>query len=395
MRKRWFYVANALVGFLFLGLIYAWSVFVGPLESEFGWIRSQTSLNFSICMAFFCLGGLLSGRLLKSKTPRQVMLLSAGFILVGFLLTSQIRSLLELYIFYGVLCGLGVGAGYNTLLSATLSWFPDRTGLVSGVLLMGFGFGGSLLGSVAVVIMEAVGWRGTFVALGTGLAFLILLMALNTKNAPAGQTDLGDRAKGERDFLPQEMLRDSTFYAYYSRGMLVASIGLAMLGNAVPFAYSIAQDSVVAATIGGLISIFNGLGRVVGGVVFDRIGSRRTLLIGIWGTALAISVLIFAAVRESIMILTAGYILGGFFYGSNVPCNAGFIDKVYGQRYFAMNLSILNTYVLFSSFVGPYITGLLFAWTGSYVAPYTMLLVMCCVGFVAHLRVKRHYIPTE
>jgi OFA family oxalate/formate antiporter-like MFS transporter len=393
MKKRWFYVANALAGFLFLGLIYAWSVFVEPLESEFGWVRSQTSLNFSICMTFFCLGGLLSGKLLKSKTPRQVMALSAGFILAGFLLTSRIQSLLELYVFYGVLCGLGVGVGYNTLLSATLSWFPDKTGLISGVLLMGFGFGGSLLGSVAVAIMETVGWRRTFVSLGIGLALLLFLMALNAKSAPTRQPDRGGRGGGERDFTSQEMLRDGTFYAYYVRGMLVASIGLAMLGNAAPFAYSIAQDTVVAATIGGLISIFNGLGRVAGGVVFDRIGSRKTLLLGIWGTFLAIVVLIFAAISRSIVVLTAGYMLGGFFYGSNVPCSSGFIDKVYGQRNFAMNLSILNTYVLFASFVGPYSAGLLFAWTGSYVIPYVMLLVMCCVGFVAHCRIKRHYVP--
>jgi OFA family oxalate/formate antiporter-like MFS transporter len=387
---RWFYVVNALVGFLFLGLIYAWSVFVEPLESEFGWVRSQTSLNFSICMTFFCLGSLASGKLLKTQTPRQVMIFSAGFILAGFLLASRIRNLWELYVFYGVLCGLGVGLGYNTLLSVILSWFPERTGLVSGILLMGFGFGGSLLGSVAVAMMDAAGWRKTFVWLGAGLAFLLFLMALNVKQASTKQSD---RDEGERDFQPREMLRDGTFYAYYIRGMLVAAIGLAMVGNAAPFVYSIARNAAVAATVGGLVSIFNGLGRVVGGVVFDKIGSRKTLLIGIWGTLLAIVVLISAAVTGSITILTLGYVLGGFFYGSNVPCNSSFIKKIYGQRNFAINLSILNTYVLFSSFVGPYIAGLLFAWTGSYVVPYLLLFVICCAGLLAHLFIKRHYVP--
>jgi MFS family permease len=189
------------------------------------------------------------------------------------------------------------------------------------------------------------------------------------------------------------MLRDGTFYAYYARGLLVAAIGLAMLGNAAPFVYSIAQDTMVAATVGGLISLFNGLGRIAGGIVFDRIGSRKMLLIGLWGMFLAIVVLIAAAASGSLAILTVGYILGGFFYGSNVPCNSGFIDKIYGQRDFAMNLGILNTYVLVSSFVGPYTAGILFAWTGSYALPYAVLLVMCCAGFVAHLFIERHYVP--
>jgi MFS family permease len=103
--------------------------------------------------------------------------------------------------------------------------------------------------------------------------------------------------------------------------------------------------------------------------------------------------LISAAVSGSITILTAGYVLGGFFYGSNVPCNSVFIKKIYGQRNFAINLSILNTYVLFSSFVGPYIAGLLFTWTGSYTVPYAVLFVICCAGFLTHLFIKRHYVP--
>jgi OFA family oxalate/formate antiporter-like MFS transporter len=396
IEKRYFYAANALVGFLFLGLIYAWSVFVGPLEAHFGWVRSQTSLNFSICMATYSFGGLLGAKLSKARPPTQVMILAAAFILVGFILTSRIESLIQLYIFHGVLCGLGVGIGYNTLLSVTLQWFPERQGMMSGILLMGFGFGGSLLGGIAVFMMNLVGWRYTFAVLGIILASLLVLIALNVKKPSFNQAARnGLESKNEKNFETREMLRDGSFYAFYARSVLATAVGLAMLGNAAPFALSIADNPVTATVIAGLISILNGLGRVAGGFIFDRTGSRFTILMSLSGMFLASGVLILAALSGSVAFLTLGYILGGFFYGTNIPCSSGFISRVYGPRNFAANFSILNTYVLFSSFVGPYAFGVVFTLTGSYTASCVALLIMVCASFAATALIKRHYIPSN
>jgi OFA family oxalate/formate antiporter-like MFS transporter len=389
-KKRWILAANALAGFLFLGLIYAWGVFVGPLEQEFGWTRSQTSLTFSICMATFCVGGLAAGWLLKRMAPRAVIILCAVVIMTGFFLASRVRSLYELYIFYGVFCGFAVGIGYNTLLDATLRWFPDQQGLISGTLLMGFGVGGSLLGSAAVFMMNAMGWRRTFEALGGALALLLAVIALNVKRPPSGQEK---RQGDEQNFLTAEMLRDGSFHAYYFRSMFVAAIGLAMVGNAAPFAYSVSHDPVAAASIGGLVSMFSGVGRIAGGVVFDRVGSRKALWLGVGSVTLSIGVLTCAAVSNSLAVLTAGYAMGGFFYGANVPCNSGYTNKIYGQENFAVNLGVLNTNVIFSSFLGPYVAGVLFTHTGSYVAPYVMLLAMCGGAVAATALIRRHYTP--
>jgi OFA family oxalate/formate antiporter-like MFS transporter len=394
INRKVFYAANALVGFLFLGLIYAWSVFVEPLEEHFGWTRSQTSLNFSICMAMFCLGGLAAGKLAKKRAPRQIMVLSAIFILVGFILTSRMQTLFELYFFHGILCGFGVGTGYNALLSTTLQWFPDRQGMMSGLLLMGFGFGGSLLGSVAVAMMAAVGWSDTFMILGVALSCLILLVALNVKRPPAREPLQGNRALSVgKEYETGEMLRDASFYAYYARGLMLGAVGLALLGNAAPFASSISRNATLAASIGGLVSIFNGLGRVAGGFLFDKIGSRKTLTLGVGGTLLGTLLLGLAAIKGSVVLLIVGYVGGGFFYGCNIACSSSFIGKVYGLRNFAMNFSILYTYILFSSFLGPYISGVLFAWKGSYVFSYAVLLGMCCLAMVFNLCVKKHYVP--
>ena len=389
-----FYVVNAFVGFLLLGSFFAWSVFVSPLEADFGWTRSQTSLNFSISIVTFSLGGLAAGGLLKTKTPRQVTFFSAACILAGFILSSRTQTLLELYLFYGVLFGFGVGVGYTVLISTILQWFPERQGFISGILLMGYGLGGSFFGNAAFSIMNAFGWRNTFTALGLILGGAIFLVGLNVKRPSSGQISRNTNAlKSESDYRPGEMLHDWTFYAFYVRHVTAIAVGLSILGNAAPFANSVFRDPMLAAAIGGLASIFNGLGRVSVGFIFDKIGSRKTLLICTGGMFLGVLLLISAAISNSVILLVTGYAAGGFFYGSNVACAPGFVGKVYGLRDFAVNYGIFNTGPIFSSFVGPYALGILFTWTGSYVITHIMLLGLCCVGFAANVSIKKHYVP--
>jgi MFS family permease len=132
---------------------------------------------------------------------------------------------------------------------------------------------------------------------------------------------------------------------------------------------------------------------VGGGAVFDRLGSRKTISLAVVGMFLGTLMMILAVTSNSIVILTAGYAAGGFFYGGNVAANSGFISRVYGLRDFAVNSSIANTCVIFSSFVGPYAMGILFTRTGHYVIPYMALLGICCAGFAATRLVKKHYAP--
>ena len=127
--KRWPYLVYGFFMMLFLGLIYAWSVFITPLETTFGWVRSQTSLIFTISMSSFCLGGILAGFLIKRAGFRKTMFLSGLFILSGFIGSTRIQSLMGIYLTYGVLCGMGAGLGYNATLEA-------RKRLTAGLILL-------------------------------------------------------------------------------------------------------------------------------------------------------------------------------------------------------------------------------------------------------------------
>ncbi len=173
--NRWFYVVIGIILFLFLGLLYAWSLFIAPLEKDFGWTRSQTSLIFTISIIFFCLGGIAGGFITGRKSPGFTILVSAVLLLCGFAASSQINSLPAIFITYGVISGFGIGLSYNAVISAVTRWFPEKPGVISGFLLMGFGLGGMLLGSTANSLIKAMGWRETFLLLGIAFGIVVFI----------------------------------------------------------------------------------------------------------------------------------------------------------------------------------------------------------------------------
>ena len=145
---RWLYLVVGVVAMLFAGVLYAWSILKSPLASEFGWGASSLALNFTLAMSTFCIGGLLGARLSK-QFGHRIALLSSGILsALGFILTAALpgTSVAMLYVTYGVLAGLGIGIAYNVVIGTVSAWFPDKKGLCSGCLMMGFGASALLLG---------------------------------------------------------------------------------------------------------------------------------------------------------------------------------------------------------------------------------------------------------
>ena len=138
--NRWVYAIAGVIVLLFAGLVYAWSVLSTPIAAEFtAWTKAQLSLTFTLVMIFFCIGSLLCGLLSGRLSAKNAVRLGAALFLAGFFLASRCHSPLTLYLGFGVLCGLGSGLSYNAVMSTMVRWFPDKPGLISGVLLMGFG----------------------------------------------------------------------------------------------------------------------------------------------------------------------------------------------------------------------------------------------------------------
>lgn len=366
-KNRYVILAAGVVALLLLGVIYAWSVFVAPLEAAFGWQRSQTSTVFTLSMCFFCLGGIPGGLLVKRIGSHNVLRLSALFLLIGFACAAFFASLPGLYIGYGVLCGLGVGLGYNAVLSCVIRWFPDKPGLCNGMLLMGFGCGALLLSAACSALMAALGWRTTFYWLAVGFA-LILFACSFLLRLPAAAQQVAAKTSGG-DLTTGAMLKRPSFYLLFIWVTLLAAGGMMVIGSAAPLAGDAGAAAALAALVPGVISACNGLGRVLFGNLFDRFGARKTLLCVTLCNMLALLLLCgaFALQGPALPLFLAGCCLLGAGYGGCPLTLSACVNAFYGSKYYPTNLAAANLHIVFASLLGSQAAGSLYVRLGSYV----------------------------
>ncbi len=394
-KKRYCLLGYGILMLLCLGLIYGWSIFVAPLEAEFGWARSQTSLTFTISISCFCLGGLLGSFCTRKWGVRPTLFLSAGLLLLGFLGASRISTLPGIYFSYGVGCGLGVGIGYNVLLNVMNQWFPDKPGFVSGMLLMGFGCGGMILGSLATALMGAMGWRNTFVLFGA-LFFAVVLAGgffihLPRAGAALPQSAAKKRAasQGQLELAPGGMLRRPSFWFYTLWCILLPAGGLMFIGNAAPICTQLGADAALAAFGAGFLSVSNGAGRVLFGMLYDKQGRKLTMLLITAAFLAAAGLFLLAYGQSSMVALFIAFLLTGLAYGGGPTVNAAFLQDFYGRQHFAANLSVLNLSLMAASFAGPPAAAAIQTATGSYAGIAYLALALGVGGMGAMALIKR------
>ena len=389
--NRYLSLAVGTIMMVLLGLIYAWSIFVAPLEAEFGWSRAETSFTFTLSISFFVLGLIANGFLAKKLTARTTLLIAAAGMLAGFALCSRVEALWGLYIAYGVLVGFSVGIANNSLVSTLVKWFPGKTGTASGVLMMGFGIGGMVLGPVATGLMASIGWRQTFLIFGIGFAVIIALGSLTVKLPPA---DFAPAAAGPGKANPNpdrsggEVLRRPSFWLYIGWFTLVMAGGLIVIGHAAPFAGELGASAVTAATLAGVLSLCNGLGRILPGFTYDRLGLRRSMFLTTAYLVVAAALLTSAALTGSLSLLVLGFVFAGFSYGGGPTTSSTFASGFYGMKHFSMNYALVSAGMIPGALLGPYLAGVLRTSSGGYLSSFVAMLIfgVAAVAFVALIR---------
>lgn len=394
-QNRWWLAGVGILIMLMFGMIYAWSVFVLPLEREFGWSREQTSLTFSITMTFFSIGIFLGGLLADRKGPRFVSIVAGCCIGAGLWAASLTTSLAQLYVSYGVVCGLSVGISYNCVISTIIRWFPDYRGAVSGLLMMGFGLGGLVLGFGASRLIEAIGWRAAFQILGAAMFFCNvvlgrLLRPCPERHMPAGaaaSSSAGDDLGAESAW--RETLRAPMFWLLWFWQISVISGGLATVGHIVPLAIEAGFRGDQAAYALGAFSVLNGVGRLAFGYLSDRLGRRRTMLADslLMIGAMALFLSGYAHAHYAGLLLTA--MLAGVAYGGAMPQVSAAISLIFGSRNFGANFGLVSSGIVVAALAGPYLSGVSKTASGSYAAGFAFLLLLAATGLFAAIVAAR------
>jgi OFA family oxalate/formate antiporter-like MFS transporter len=395
--NRWWRVVGGLLMNIALGTLYAWSVFVAPLEKEFGWKRTETSNVFTIAVVVFALTFIVAGRLQDKFGPFWVSLTGAVLVSLGFFLCTYTTSLTYLYVCFGVIGGLGNGFGYSTPIPVMAKWFPDKRGLAVGLAVGGYGAGSALFGPLAgKVLIPGYGVHTTFMILGGIFLVMTVIGAFLLKNPPAGYRPEGwtpapataKTSATTQEFTPSEVLRTPTFWFMWVAYALGTSAGLMVISQLVPFAKSEQIPSEALALIGLVVgAVGNASGRILSGWMSDTLGRLNVLRLMIAISMVSMPVLYMVGGNVSMLYVMVFIVY--WCYGTQLSVNASATADFFGAKNAGMNYGMLFTAWGVAGIIGPRIAGVLFDKYKNYQMAFYAAAALAAVALVSELLAKR------
>ena len=321
---------------LALGAVYGWSVFINPLREQFGASKIEVSLIFTITLVMLGVTAGIGGHLQRQLGPRAVAVAAGALYGGGVVLSGLAPNLAVLYLTHGVLGGIGLGLGYIVPLAVLIGWFPDKRGLITGLVVTGFGLGALITSPLATELIQALGVQNTLVVLGIAYFVMVVLSAQFLFAAPEGYAPSGWRPPVQPTLTTEanatlaEALRTPYWYLLWSMLALNVTAGAALISVAAPLTQELARvGPAMGALAVCLIALFNGVGRLFWGALSDRIGRPRTFmaifLIQVCAFALISAIDSFAA-----MLIPAALI--ALCYGGGFGTMPAFASDVFGPR---------------------------------------------------------------
>ena len=400
--NRWWRVVGGLSMNLALGSLYAWSVFVAPLEKEFGWKRADTSMIFTIAVFVFGLAFILAGRLQDKKGPFWISIIGGVLVSVGFFLSAWTTTLAWVFFWFGAIGGIGNGFGYATPIPVMAKWFPDKRGLAVGLAVAGYGGGSAIFGPLAGNwLIPTYGWRATFQVLGVIFLVMTLVGAFLLKNPPVGWKPAGwtpapaaKAAATTYDFSPTEALRTPAMYLMWIAYALGTSAGLMVISQLVPFARSKGVPLAMATTAIFIGAIGNASGRIFSGWMSDALGRLNVLRLMIGISAVAMPILAHTGgVAEVPVFLFVMVFIVYWCYGTQLSVNASTTSDFWGTKNAGINYGLLFTAWGVAGIIGPRIGGVLYDKYQNYQAAFYTAAVLAVVALVAELLARRPAVP--
>jgi OFA family oxalate/formate antiporter-like MFS transporter len=400
--NRWWRVVGGVSMNLALGSLYAWSVFVAPLEKEFHWKRADTSNVFVIAVVVFALTFIVAGRLQDKLGPFKISLIGAILVSLGFFFCSYADSLTKFFVFFGVLGGLGNGFGYATPIPVMSKWFPDKRGLAVGLAVGGYGGGSAIFGPLAAsYLIPHFGWRTTFQVLGVIFLVMTAFGASLLKNPPTGYKPAGwTPAPASKvvattyDFTPGEVLRTPSFYLLWVAYALGCAAGLMVISQLVPFAKSVGVPSVTLASFGLVVGATgNAMGRILSGWMSDHLGRVNVLRLMIGISMVAMPILYY--VGGNVVALFVMLFIVYWCYGTQLSVNGSNAADFWGTKNLGLNYGMLFTAWGVAGLLGGRIGGWMFDKYHNYQMAFYTAAGLAAVALLCELAVKRPVAPGQ
>ncbi len=413
LQRRWLIAAAAVAMQLCLGTVYAWSIFKKPLMSAHGWSETQTQATFMIASFMFAVAVAFGGTLVDRRSPRLVGILGGALFGGGLMLAAVANTLSHiglLYVAYGVVTGAGGGFGYAVPVATLIRWFPDKRDLVTGLAVMGYGFGSFLMGNIGPRLIVRVGVAQTFLIWGAASMAVVLCAALFMSNPPAGwSTSLihATTPAGSRDtppFLYSQALRTPQLWILWLILFLNVTAGLGLISQlspmaqdvmktragANPDAHGIEAIAIISGMIVAVAAVFNGLGRLAWSWVSDAWGRKQVFTI-ICLTQAAGFFLLARISTTFVFALMVCYLLAC--YGGTLACMPAFAADEFGSPNIGKIYGTIFTACGLAGIAGPYLFAEVKSATGSFAGALDIESVLLCVSTLLVLAFRKPRMP--
>jgi OFA family oxalate/formate antiporter-like MFS transporter len=391
MNRRGWVVTLAGMGLnLALGILYAWSMFSKQFvettaNGGFGWTKTQATLPYTIAIACFGVMMIPAGRLQDKLGPRIVA--SAGGVLTGVgLIVASFASPYAVWpavVGFGLLAGTGFGLGYSSANPAAVKWFPpERKGLITGLVVSGFGVAPVYIAPLAKYLLGQYGISSSFRILG--IAFLVVATAfaqfIRNPEKPAASLKPAAAGAAKVDATWRDMLRSRMFYMLWAQYACAATAGLMIIGHMAKIVAVQSGNTIKAGFVFvALLAVFNASGRIVAGIISDKIG--RVVTLGIVCIMQAAAMFFFPSFTT-----IGGFILGsaivGFSYGACLSIFPSATADQWGTKNMGLNYGVLFTAWGVGGVVGPMLAGKIADATGSYAGAYNFAGLLVMFAFV-------------
>lgn len=389
---------------LALGILYSWSIIAAYLRDEQGWAAIDAQVPYMVACGVFALLMVPGGRIQDSIGPKKVIIAAALFAGIGLIGSGFFISIIGLSLFFGLLFGTAMGLGYSSTTPPAIKWFgPEKRGLVAGIVVSGFGLASVYAAPLTNNLLNNYGLESTFFILGAAFFFIILLLSQLMNNPPANyippnnnmqtpDVQMVEKEKCRKEnFEWHEMVRTPQFYLIWLIFCFGSLAGLMIIGQLSSIVYE-QSGLALGFILVALLALFNAGGRIIGGVMFDKLGRTPTLVIIF--AAQALNFLLFST-YSSLPTLVVGTMVAGFCYGACLSIFPTVTALLYGVKNLGVNYGLVFTSWGAGGVFGGLIGGIVRDITGSYTTAFLAASILCFISIGLALLIKNPEKPCD
>ncbi len=398
---RYFYgynvvAASFVIQGISIGSMFAYGVLFAQFEAEFGWSRATISAASSITFLTMGVFGVLAGRLNDTIGPRLLLSVSAVSLGLGFALMSRMQAPWQLFVFYGLLVGIGLSTHDVVTLSTIARWFVRRRGAMSGLVKVGTGCGQVVIPLVAAALIASSGWRTACLTIGVSAGVLLMLAAQVMRRDPHGMGLAPDNVTPARgasggapavaDITLARAIRARALWTLCIAQLTVFFCLVTVMVHIVPHGIDLGLSAPIAASVLSAIGGFSIVGRLVVGSAIDRIGGRHALMICFVVLLASLAWLQVAMAPWMLFVFAAVY---GFAHGGFFTVMSPTVAELFGTASHGVLFGIVLFFGTLGGAIGPWVAGSSFDATGSYRTAFVTLAVLAAIGLTLVSSLKR------